>query len=57
MAYDGPTQDAFITQIEADLKTDGGESDAVLKERLKLVKAAKSDEAANTAYFKHLKGE
>jgi hypothetical protein len=52
--YTGPTQANFITQIEADLKTDGGESDTTLKERLKLVKAAKTDEAASKAYFGHL---
>lgn len=56
MAYDGPTQDAFITQIEADLKSTEGESDAVLKERLRLVKAANTDAAASKAYFDHLNG-
>lgn len=55
--YTVPTQENFVTQIEADLATDGGEDDATLKERLKLVKAAKTDEAASTAYFDHLKGE
>ena len=45
--YTGPTQENFVTQIEADLLTDHGESDA----------AAKSDEAASKAYFKHLGGE
>ena len=55
--YTGPSQENFVTQIEADLLTDHGESDATLRERLKLVKAAKSDEAASKAYFKHLGGE
>jgi hypothetical protein len=49
-----PTQADYITQIKADLKTDGGESDAVLKERLKRVKAAKDDDVAKDAYFGHL---
>jgi len=54
--YTGPTQGNFITQIEADLATEGGEDDATLKERLKLVKAAKTDAAASKAYFSHLQG-
>ena len=56
MTYTGPTQENFIVQIEADLATEGGESDAVLRERLKLVKAAKSDAGASKAYFDHLGG-
>lgn len=57
MPYDGPTQEAFITQIQADLATKDGESDATLKERLKLVQAAKTDAEASKAYFDHLSGE
>ncbi len=56
MTYDGPTKEAFVSQIEADLATSGGESEATLKERLKLVNAAKYDAAASKAYFDHLTG-
>lgn len=49
-----PTKEDYITQIEADLKTEGGEDDATLKERLSRVKATKSDKAAKEAYFGHL---
>ena len=52
--YSGPTQQDFITQIEGDLATDGGEDSKVLNERLKRVKAAKSDQAAHDAYHGHL---
>jgi hypothetical protein len=54
VAYSGPTKDDFLTQIAADLKADFGESDEVLKERQKRVKAAGSDAAASKAYFGHL---
>jgi hypothetical protein len=55
--YTGPSQENFVTQIEADLASPGGESESTLKERLELVKAAKTDEAASKAYFDHLNGE
>lgn len=49
-----PTRQDYITQVEADLKADGGETEAVLRERLKRVKATKSDGDAKAAYFGHL---
>lgn len=54
MAYSGPSKQDFITQIEGDLKTEGGETDEVLNARLEAVQAADSDEAAHAAYFGHL---
>lgn len=48
-----PTRDDFIVQIEADIKA-GTEPKDVLQERLKRVKATKSDGAAEKEYFGHL---
>jgi hypothetical protein len=52
--YTGPSKQDFLTQIDADLKTDEGESSEVLRERRKRVSDAKTDEAASKAYFGHL---
>lgn len=49
-----PTRQDYITQIEADLRAPGGESEEVLKERLKRVRATDSDGDAKAAYFGHL---
>lgn len=50
-----PTREDYITQIEADLESDSGESREVLEERLEKVKATRSDEGAKKTYFDHLK--
>ncbi len=49
-----PPKSEYIAEIEADLKTKGGESDQVLKERLALVKKAKNDVEARDAYHGHV---
>lgn len=52
-----PTREDYIAQIKGDLETDSGESKEVLEDRLSRVEAAKTNEDAKTAYFKHVEGQ